>query len=133
MIRRPPRSTRTDPLVPYTPLFRSFLTADYSKLTSNGSVSRVTRLNPLAFSPSGAPLNSLASALNQAVAQPGLTRTVANYTTAYNLLQSDMFPAGNRYDTKRSEEHTSELQSLMRNSSAVFCLNKKRKTKYTQI
>src|SRR3546814_11047036 len=79
-----------------------FLTADYSKLTSNGSVSRVTRLNPLAFSPSGAPLNGLASALNQAVAQLGLTRTVANYTTAYNLLQADMFPAGNRYD--RSEE-----------------------------
>ncbi len=97
------RAARLSVLAEPTENLSVFLTADYSKLTSNGSVSRVTRLNPLAFSPSGAPLNGLASALNQAVAQLGLTRTVANYTTAYNLLQADMFPAGNRYDTKGVE------------------------------
>src|SRR3546814_8618114 len=49
------------------------------------------------------------------LAQPPLYRLTAGATSAY-----------------RSEEHTSELQSLMRNSSAVFCLNKKKKNKNTQ-
>src|SRR3546814_7523927 len=83
MIRRPPRSTRTDTLFPYTTLFRS-----------NGK-----RLQPL-----GKALRAF----------------------------------GNRADDtereiegRRSEEHTSELQSLMRNSYAVFCL-KKKKTYYSK-
>src|SRR3546814_13121491 len=73
MIRRPPRSTRTDTLFPYTTLFRS----------ARGHASGVAGRDP-----------------------PGLSE-----------------PLGDRF---RSEEHTSELQSLMRISYAVFCLKKKR-------
>src|SRR3546814_2311690 len=76
MIRRPPRSTRTDTLFPYTTLFRS------------GFDSRRSQFNRA----------------SQALRQPGST-------------------------FKRSEEHTSELQSLMRISYAVFCLKKKKKIK----
>src|SRR3546814_11631766 len=78
MIRRPPRSTRTDTLFPYTTLFRSDLTIG----------ARVTSTTPLKA--------------NVGLSSPGV---------------------------KRSEEHTSELQSLMRISYAVFCLKKKKKKK----
>src|SRR3546814_14489408 len=81
MIRRPPRSTRTDTLFPYTTLFRSH----------EGECGRY----PTQF----------------------------DRTTQTRKLE--------RFDTKivpkRSEEHTSELQSLMRNSYAVFCLKKNNK------
>src|SRR3546814_3368013 len=89
MIRRPPRSTRTDTLFPYTTLFRSppcerpFL-----------PVARAKRFPTPARSP-------------------------------YVPIRFEAM----RRDGRRSEEHTSELQSLMRISYAVFCL-KKKKTKY---
>src|SRR3546814_9058981 len=85
MIRRPPISTRTDTLFPYTTLFRS-------------------------TSPSG-----------------DLSRTACQYPA-----QDDFRASGSdrRHDAtrhvQRSEEHTSELQSLMRISYAVFCLKKKK-------
>src|SRR3546814_1102283 len=88
MIRRPPRSTRTDTLFPYTTLFRS-----------------VKR--PTLASSSGASTSS--SRQNGA----GFRRKIAN-TRATAVIA-------------RSEEHTSELQSLMRISYAVFCLKKKNK------
>src|SRR3546814_2251448 len=91
MIRRPPRSTRTDTRFPYTTLFRS------------------------AAAPSA-----------RAKLPPGSPQEQYNY--AYKLLvQSD-------YADARSEEHTSELQSLMRISYAVFCLkNKRTKVSYITI
>src|SRR3546814_1661263 len=85
MIRRPPRSTRTDTLFPYTTLFRS------------------PRRRRRARRPSDSCRQSA----------PGYRRSS---------------PARRR-DCRRSEEHTSELQSLMRISYAVFCLKKKKKTK----
>src|SRR3546814_3401040 len=75
MIRRPPRSTRTDTLFPYTTLFRSKIIAD-------------------------APIEVIRDAL--------IVRSLDGFS-----------------DVLRSEEHTSELQSLMRISYAVFCLKKK--------
>src|SRR3546814_1096111 len=72
MIRRPPRSTRTDTLFPYTTLFRSLHHSD--------------------------PLHAACRIINRCASNPVL----------------------------RSEEHTSELQSLMRISYAVFCLKKKK-------
>src|SRR3546814_2769783 len=86
MIRRPPRSTRTDTLFPYTTLFRSW-----------------TCLRPVR--PAGHP-------------HPAQRSTPSNsgYSSRKSRLAKD-----------RSEEHTSELQSLMRNSYAVFCLKKKKK------
>src|SRR3546814_9541808 len=83
MIRRPPRSTRTDTLFPYTTLFRSPRTA-----RSSASAGRERRWRS---APRTAP--------------PGPSPPAAG----------------------RSEEHTSELQSLMRISYAVFCLKKKKK------
>src|SRR3546814_985529 len=80
MIRRPPRSTRTDTLFPYTTLFRS-----YDNLVTSWS--------------------------------------------DYGKLTDQMVSLSNAEDT-RSEEHTSELQSLMRISYAVFCLKKKKKKQH---
>src|SRR3546814_7707887 len=79
MIRRPPRSTRTDTLVPFTTLFRS-----PAALAVSGAASCPPKRRP---------------------------RSLEMLIPFFFLL--------------RSEEHTSELQSLMRISYAVFCLNKK--------
>src|SRR3546814_16720834 len=97
MIRRPPRSTRTDTLFPYTTLFRSRLRALLGerrlRLQLQGRGAAGVRLRP---QPDGA------------CRQPV------------------------RHERQvRSEEHTSELQSLMRISYAVFCLKKKKNHKIT--
>src|SRR3546814_2374476 len=107
MIRRPPRSTRTDTLFPYTTLFRSL-----AYLMRAGEPDAMDRMVGFAF-------GGLAIQLLQ---QGKSGRMVAlrdgNYchVPAETLLQSQK---------SRSEEHTSELQSLMRISYAVFCLKKK--------
>src|SRR3546814_7101067 len=96
MIRRPPRSTRTDTRFPYTTLFRSAvaLAAEHQRDVP-AQVDRVQRRVRFA---------------GQAI-QPDA-----------ELLQV-------AHGARRSEEHTSELQSLMRISYAVFCLTKKKTTK----
>src|SRR3546814_9492739 len=95
MIRRPPRSTRTDPLFPYTTLFRS-----------------------------------------HAVAKP--CDPLYDASELYGIVPTD---PRKPYEVReviarlvdgRSEEHTSELQSLMRISYAVFCLKKKKKENKTE-
>src|SRR3546814_7900951 len=96
MIRRPPRSTRTDTLFPYTTLFRS-----KPRPVPVGAHLGATGIPPVKRSRPGAlpqrhPLTSAAAA-----------------------------PARRGRRCARSEEHTSELQSLMRISYAVFCLKKK--------
>src|SRR3546814_8409167 len=93
MIRRPPRSTRTDTLFPYTTLFRS------------DPVLRQHR----------APVRELQFGVAQAV------HLAAGIATRRATSVRPM----PRPDAGRSEEHTSELQSLMRISYAVFCLKKK--------
>src|SRR3546814_8925583 len=95
MIRRPPRSTRTDTLFPYTTLFRSIGGAPLSR--------GEPQFHPCRIGP-------------QQALHPrhrGFGRGGAD--------------AGNDGTISRSEEHTSELQSLMRISYAVFCLKKKKK------
>src|SRR3546814_8257061 len=96
MIRRPPRSTRTDTLFPYTTLFRS--------------------LPLLAAASQGVGVVNLYPGVDAAV------RTVPGVVVANGTLVP-----GLALET-RSEEHTSELQSLMRISYAVFCLKKKKAT-----
>src|SRR3546814_7580151 len=81
MIRRPPRSTRTDTLFPYTTLFRSYVVAP---------------------SPSFQSRNDARQTYSDCLGMSGIS-----------------------FGVGRSEEHTSELQSLMRISYAVFCLKKK--------
>src|SRR3546814_2944847 len=99
MIRRPPRSTRTDTLFPYTTLFRSVrrFGAAYEYMIVLDADSLV----------SGRAMVQLASVMDRAPGV-GLIQTIP---TVIN--------------SRRSEEHTSELQSLMRISYAVFCLKKK--------
>src|SRR3546814_2908375 len=94
MIRRPPRSTRTDTLFPYTTLFRSV----------------------------GGPRQLLIVQQHQRAIgrQPG---------SGLEIVGAEPCRVAERHHRVRSEEHTSELQSLMRISSAVFCLKKKNKLK----
>src|SRR3546814_5431806 len=100
MIRRPPRSTRTDTLFPYTTLFRS----GRAQRSSRGSLSG---LPSHSFASGGASLRAVIT--GQSFASSAFSAT------------NGSCPAGTR-----SEEHTSELQSLMRISYAVFCLKKKK-------
>src|SRR3546814_10023971 len=101
MIRRPPRSTRTDTLFPYTTLFRSF--------------SRFGVVLFLAALVSGCSLIGLGGS------DAGGDRAGSRGNDYAGEC------AWNRSSFCRSEEHTSELQSLMRISYAVFCLKKKKK------
>src|SRR3546814_4215361 len=106
MIRRPPRSTRTDTLFPYTTLFRS---ADCK------------RPKPVRFVSTNLAVSSIRDRVNQKL------------SIFCQLLDTKGWPwTGSSILPGRSEEHTSELQSLMRISYAVFCLKKKKKPK-TQI
>src|SRR3546814_7819190 len=115
MIRRPPRSTRTDTLFPYTTLFRSRLDAFLARLGVLGE-----DLGELVFHL----VDHLAVA-----AQPHLTGLAVDLGTDV-VLMPILGAAGLRNGLlHRSEEHTSELQSLMRLSYAVFCLKKKHNTK----
>src|SRR3546814_1915861 len=102
MIRRPPRSTRTDTLFPYTTLFRS-------RWRTEAAADSVP---PDDLHPDLALLLSTSGST-------GLSRWVR--LSASNL-------DANATAIARSEEHTSELQSLMRISYAVFCLKKKKNT-----
>src|SRR3546814_3489316 len=101
MMRRPPRSTRTDPLFPYTTLFRS--------VRSDRQLCRTLVAVDLADT-------------HRDQRSPGPR---AGGTAPAQAARRDV---GRRSQRLRSEEHTSELQSLMRNSYAVFCLNKKNNT-----
>src|SRR3546814_1680532 len=110
MIRRPPRSIRTDTLLPYTTLFRSRAQPSITQATSAGSVGEMG-------------LNTISEATDWVLAQ-GLSES-----TAGPRLARDRRVAA----ATRSEEHTSELQSLMRISYAVFCLKKKTTTRYQEL
>src|SRR3546814_10435361 len=107
MIRRPPRSTRTDTLFPYTTLFRShvFLAGLWCKSSGIGERS----------------LHNVHGFFGrQGDRHPDACRGFGSGPgSGWNI------SSGNGR-VSRSEEHTSELQSLMRNSYAVFCLKKKK-------
>src|SRR3546814_1300293 len=116
-IRRPPRSTRTDTRVPYTTHSRS-VAAD---LSADWGFNE--RLVPLA-NPLSADLAVMRPSL-----LPGLVEAL-RHNRARQQGRVRLFEVA-RVFRQRSEEHTSELQSLMRISYAVFCLNKKIKQSTT--
>src|SRR3546814_2028897 len=97
MIRRPPRSTRTDTLFPYTTLFRSLRRAGAVQVDGLGDLR-----------------------LERPVARPGPGGVWGGRRGVGEIDMDDRGAGG------RSEEHTSELPSLMRISYAVFCLKKKK-------
>src|SRR3546814_9476152 len=105
MIRRPPRFTRTDTLFPYTTLFRS---------------ERSRQMTIFVFEVRE---KAVDAGVHTWMAVERSSGTEFPCPTA-----ATPWPAGALW-ASRSEEHTSELQSLMRNSYAVFCL-KKNKTKH---
>src|SRR3546814_2819250 len=110
MIRRPPRSTRTDTLFPYTTLFRS--------------ARRHQRARPLRR------LVRLSDGRHAAMAAMGLGPGRGVQGHAHGRPPRQLRHLARQHGAAaRSEEHTSELQSLMRISYAVFCLKKKTKNK----
>src|SRR3546814_8750170 len=98
MIRRPPRSTRTDTLFPYTTLFRSY------SLYQDQMLSQICML--------------YGGRVAEEIFVGSISTGASNDFERATSIARDM----------RSEEHTSELQSLMRISYAVFCLKKKNTT-----
>src|SRR3546814_5648182 len=112
MIRGPPRSTRTDTLVPYTTLFRSGRAQrrarDRDLETRGDAVTRLSR--------------SALATLPEQVIRPA--RDPAAIRTGIVHFGPGAFHRA--HQASRSEEHTSELQSLTRISYAVFCLKKKK-------
>src|SRR3546814_4148912 len=110
MIRRPPRSTRTDTRFPYTTLFRS---ADASPPNRCRSEPRRSA-RPLRATVDRSQENPVERA-------------------RYSAFQRRPRTLKRRRIRVRSEEHTSELQSLMRISYAVFCLKKKKKKQHKTI
>src|SRR3546814_10042210 len=95
MIRRPPRSTRTDTLFPYTTLFRSH--------GQHACRPTITAIGDVMW---------------------GMANR--QHATQEAAMQDRLDPTMTMQALARSEEHTSELQSLMRISYAVFCLKKKK-------
>src|SRR3546814_7144562 len=134
MIRRPPRSTRTDTLFPYTTLFRSWEHGQF-KPAGVGHGRRLALHTEIRgdsicwIEPQLAELAALEFLQWADAFQHELNRLF--YTGLNNAeFHFARYPAGHCYrkhmDQHRSEEHTSELQSLMRISYAVFCLTKKK-------
>src|SRR3546814_8785810 len=123
MIRRPPRSTRTDTLFPYTTLFRS------SHAEGNPAAQEVpdrdrpqagfTRGVSRALFPGWRPADDEAARLAPVAA--ALRDGSRERRLRFDARRPDQWHA------TRSEEHTSELQSLMRITYALFCLKKKKK------
>src|SRR3546814_3321887 len=109
MIRRPPRSTRTDTLFPYTTLFRSRKRLSTRKRLSEAVSAELAQTVSAGLDPllSGLDFSTMPAS------QRG--RSCSQKESRWG-----------RPRRKRSEEHTSELQSLMRISYAVFCLKKKK-------
>src|SRR3546814_9398435 len=105
MIRRPPRSTRTDTLFPYTTLFRSIVA---KILPRRHCAVEVAGINPV----------------------PGqhIGREAAMRFRDFGRARRRRLTLAGKTVGDRSEEHTSELQSLMRISYAVFCLKNKNQT-----
>src|SRR3546814_6502000 len=109
MIRRPPRSTRTDTLFPYTTLFRSSM--GYGRTDASDG-----RVFPWVFNFPTTYWSQASAVIRYIGQQEGGMDKLKGKKNAHVF-------------HNRSEEHTSELQSLMRNSYAVFCLKKKTKPK----
>src|SRR3546814_1362196 len=106
MIRRPPRSTRTDTLFPYTTLFRSLAALGLAAFTVIATL----------------------------IGHPFWTFEGADFQRQLTTALEHLAVVGGFLAlTARSEEHTSELQSLMRISYAVFCLKKKIQAAYFQL
>src|SRR3546814_3783825 len=128
MIRRPPRSTRTDTLLPYTTLFRS---PHHQRQAQGRGAGRGQRHQPghqqalvaqderPQRAQAAEPWFGLVGGVRRS---RGFRRAIGPGVLSWNVSH---YPLSSKR-TRRSEEHTSELQSLMRISYAVLCLKKKK-------
>src|SRR3546814_1196890 len=118
MVPRPPRSTRTDTLFPYTTLFRSGY--PHLELLDKQGIQRVVASERYAggmLDKQGGHIHPLNLALGEAEAVESLGGSIFEQSPAL----------------RRSEEHTSELQTLMRSSYAVVCLKKQTQRRLHEI
>src|SRR3546814_8887336 len=116
MVRQPPRSTRTDTLLPYTTLFRSPERRRDARAVRRHRVPRAGRPGVAGVPRQAGGRRARQAAQPRLQVEPNARRLGPAVVGGRALLR----PAD------RSEEHTSELQSLMRLSYAVFCLKKKK-------
>src|SRR3546814_2639894 len=135
MIRRPPRSTRTDTLLPYTTLFRSHRVGGTAELVDpatvlgdGGDADRQRALVLVATDGGGNHALARQVGLRQARHRQRRGDACAIAAIDFPQVRLELLEAhvGVVVRHVRSEEHTSELQSLMRISYAVFCLKKKK-------
>src|SRR3546814_2888068 len=116
MIRRHPRSTRTDILVPYTTLFRSkllfIMSTTVEKRPARKTINNANETH-----------HYVTLAVAVAIGMVGVFLRYVQDSTLLSAISWILLAIG--WLIVRSEEHTSELQSLMRISYAVFCLNNK--------
>src|SRR3546814_4331092 len=148
MIRRPPRSTRTDTRFPYTTLFRSDVAA--AKARGEAALDAGITLFDTAdiYGPdNGEPFGASELLLSRVLAEDRSLRGRMVLATKGGIVIGTPYDSSAAYVSKaidaslrrlgvehvdlRSEEHTSELQSLMRISYAVFCLKKKQHNRHT--
>src|SRR3546814_8446246 len=113
MIRRPPRSTRTDTLFPYTTLFRS-----------RKFYQEVVLLEQTSMIDGETQIRAVVEATAKAIGAPVKLAAFVRLQLGEGIEKEQTDFAAD----VRSEEHTSELQSLMRISYAVFCLKKQKST-----
>src|SRR3546814_3758629 len=141
MIRRPPRSTRTDTLFPDTTLFRSLMTSRRTRAVRLAAALLTTTLAtaPYLATPAQAqwvvydPTNYAQNLLSATRALQQISNQITSLQNEATMLMNQArnltsLPYSSLQQLQqRSEEHTSELQSLMRISYPVFCLKKNTK------
>src|SRR3546814_6417710 len=111
MIRRPPRSTRTDTLFPYTTLFRSLVLEQAEAAAVRTGNASVAVVSGIGWHPGV--IGIVAGRLKERLNKPAIV---------IGLDEAGVGKGSGRSISGRSEEHTSELHSLMSISYAVFCL-----------
>src|SRR3546814_1505093 len=135
MIRRPPRSTRTDTLFPYTTLFRSLLTPKHINLCMNPWLERIRFNRRLPKQKHFHDCLSITSLTDihkltwAIISQTAIIRAgeIIHFNSTFDSFGPKHCVDQPFFDI-RSEEHTSDLQSLMRKSYAGFCLKNKTHT-----
>src|SRR3546814_1464696 len=123
MIRRPPRSTRTDTLFPYTPLFRSRVDLGGERGRAGPAVALPMKPYPLRVADRGRLALAPESAHLGPIVQMGVGDDRARGLDELPMPEH-IGQRSRRHGGERSAEHTSELQSLMRISYAAFWLKK---------
>src|SRR3546814_5741605 len=131
MIRRPPISTRTDTRFPYSTLFRSAPLKTSGTRDSSTSISAIVTFRAVVLSimPAVGLVSVDLRARTNAFKIDIVRFVLALRSGDSGAAQTSSGQSTSERPTVRSEEHTSELQSLMRISYAVFCLKKKKQLK----